>query len=179
MINAGWSLSDDEGSADKRLFLQLLTWGGSIKERRRERARGEDQTQALCHTCPPNPTSRRELGASPHPGNLLPRRPGVPTRRVPRAGRTAASRSPRFGQSGKNDPESRRTGLGPASDLQHGGPAGFRNPPGTPELSTLHGPGRREGISYCKPDSGFKEKNLKLEFPENCDSANMCDSHAS
>ena len=38
---------------------------------------------------------------------------------------------------------------------------------------------RREGISYCKPDSGFKEKNLKLEFPENCDSANMCDSHAS
>ena len=32
-------------------------------------------------------------------------------------------------------------GLGPASDLQHGGPAGFRNPPGTPELSTLQGPG--------------------------------------
>uniref|UniRef100_A0A4W2HKF8 Granulocyte-macrophage colony-stimulating factor receptor subunit alpha-like n=1 Tax=Bos indicus x Bos taurus TaxID=30522 RepID=A0A4W2HKF8_BOBOX len=68
MINAGWSLSDDEGSADKRLFLQLLTWGGAIKDRRRERARGEDQTQALCHTCPPNPTSEGNWGPPPTQG---------------------------------------------------------------------------------------------------------------
>ena len=39
--------------------------------------------------------------------------------------------------------------------------------------------GRRDGISYCKPDSRSKEKNIKLEFPENRDSANMYDSHTS